>query len=139
MIKPALSSCAAALLICAALLAPRQAGAESPAPGGSSGGTLNGYTWMDSDNANKLSFLLGVECGLAMEMALGQEQAKVTGAPAALSPFQRGWTAAFDNTPRQAIVDRLDAFYTAHPSQKDRHVFDVLWKEMLVPALPARS
>lgn len=151
MIKHALSFRMAALLVCAALCVPCSAGAGSMAagarPGGSlngyaaaSGtpaGTLNGYAWMDSDNASKLSFLLGVECGIAMEMALNQEQAKVTGTPAVLSPFQQGWTAAFDNTPRQAIVDRIDAFYTANPSQKKRHVFDVIWEQMLVPALPA--
>ena len=148
MIKHALSFCVAALLVCAAPPVPRSAGAESLAASGSPGGTLSGYaltpsgtldgyTWMDSDNANKLSFLLGVECGIAMEMALDQEQAKFTGTPAVLSPFQQGWTSAFDNTPRQAIVDRIDAFYTANPSQKKRHVFDVIWEQMLVPALPA--
>lgn len=138
MIKHALSFCVAALLVCAALFAPSSAGAGSMAAGARPGGTLNGYAWMDSDNANKLSFLLGVECGIAMEMALDQEQAKFTGTPAVLSPFQQGWTAAFDNTPRQAIVDRIDAFYTANPSQKNRHVFDVIWEQMLVPALPVR-
>ena len=141
MIRHALSFCAAALLAGATVLTP-SAGAGSPAASGAdsgavseSVGALNGYVWMDSDNANKLSFLLGVESGIAMEMALDQEQAKRTGTPAVLSPFQRGWTAAFDNTPRQAIVDRLDAFYTANPSQKKRHVFDVLWEQMLAPSV----
>ena len=93
---------------------------------------------MDSDNSNKLSFLLGVETAIAMEMALSQEQQKITGKPVPLSPFQQGWMAAFDNTPRQTIADRIDAFYVANPSQKNRHVFDVLWEQMIVPAFPAR-
>ena len=116
MLKHALYSCAAALLVCAALLAPRHAFAADATPVGS----LNGYAWMDSDNSNKLSFLLGVETAIAM------------------SPFQQGWMAAFDNTPRQTIADRIDAFYVANPSQKNRHVFDVLWEQMIVPAFPAR-
>lgn len=149
MIRHALLFCAAGLLACAAPLFPPSAKAADLADAARSGGTLkdhaltpsgalNGHVWMDSDNASKLSFLLGVESGIAMEMALDQEQAKFTGAPAVLSPFQRGWTAAFDNTPRQGIVDRIDAFYATHPSQQDRHVFEVLWEQMLVPALPAR-
>ena len=134
MLKHALYSCAAALLVCAALLAPRHAFAADATPVGS----LNGYAWMDSDNSNKLSFLLGVETAIAMEMALSQEQQKITGKPGPLSPFQQGWMAAFDNTPRQTIADRIDAFYVANPSQKNRHVFDVLWEQMIVPAFPAR-
>lgn len=134
MLKHALCSCAAALLVCAAPLAPRHAFAADATPVGS----LDGYVWMDSGNADKLSFLLGVETAIAMEMALDREQQKVTGKAVPLSPFQRGWTVAFENTPRQTIADRIDAFYVANPSQKNRHVFDVLWEQMIVPAFPAR-
>lgn len=134
MLKHALYSLAVALLVCAALVAPRHASGADATPTGS----LNGYAWMESDNANKLSFLLGVETAIAMETALAQEQQKITGKPVPLSPFQQGWTAAFDNMPRQAIADRINAFYVANPTQKNRHVFDVLWEQMIVPAFPAR-
>lgn len=136
MVKNALYSLAAVLVLCASMLAPH----ASAAPGTPARqvGTLNGYAWMDSDNSNKLSFLLGVETAMAMEMALDQEQQKATGKPVGLSPFQQGWMAAFPNTPRQTIVDRIDTFYTTNPSQKNRHVFDVIWEQMLVPAFPAK-
>lgn len=134
MVKNALYSLAAALVLCASMLAPQHTFAAQPAPNSA----LNGYTWMDSDNGAKLSFLLGVETAIAMEMALAQEQQKLTGKPVALSPFQQGWMAAFPDMPRQAIADRIDTFYTTNPSQKNRHVFDVVWEEMIVPALPAR-
>lgn len=134
MLKNALYSCAAALLVCAALIAPRPAFGADATPVGS----LNGYVWMDSDNGTKLSFLLGVETAIAMEMALAEEQQKATGQPVAISPFQQGWMSAFQNTPRQTIANRIDSFYVANPSQKNRHVFDVLWEQMIVPALPAR-
>ena len=54
-----------------------------------------------------------------------------------LSPFERGWVVVFEDIPRQAIVDRIDTFYSGHPGQRDRHVLDVVWKELIVPALPA--
>lgn len=134
MVRNALYSCAAVLVLCASMVFPQLAAGADKTPVGS----LDGYVWMDSDNANKLSFLLGVETAIAMEMALAQEQQKATGKPVALSPFQQGWMAAFPNTPRQTIADRITQFYTVNPSQKNRHVFDVVWEEMIVPALPAR-
>ena len=77
-----------------------------------------------------------------MEYAIGMEQAKRNGKQPTLenlnlSPFERGWVIAFENTPRQVIVDRINTFYDANPGQKDRHVLDVVWKELIVPVLPA--
>jgi len=96
-------------------------------------GDVNGWVWQDSDNAAKLSFLLGVENGIAMEYALARIQAQEQGRNLALSPFQQGWMDAFDNVPRQRIVGNIDAYYAAHPDERDRHVFDVIWTEMITP------
>lgn len=103
---------------------------------------LDGYVWQDTSNDNKLSFLFGLENGIAVEYAIGMEQAKRNGKQPTLenlnlSPFERGWVIAFENTPRQTIVDGIDTFYDDNPDQKDRHVLDVVWKELIVPALPA--
>ena len=100
---------------------------------------LDGYVWQDT---SKLSFLFGLENGIAVEYAIGMEQAKRNGKQPTLenlnlSPFERGWVIAFENTPRQVIVDRINTFYDANPGQKDRHVLDVVWKELIVPVLPA--
>lgn len=103
---------------------------------------LDGYVWTDTDNDNKLSFLFGLENAIAVEYALGMEQAKKNGKQPTLnnlglSPFERGWVVVFENMPRQAIVDRIDTFYNTHPGQRDRHVLDVVWKEMIAPAVSA--
>ncbi len=103
---------------------------------------LDGYVWQNTSNDNKLSFLFGVENAIAVEYALGLEQAKRSGKQPSprtigLSPFEQGWVIALEKTPRQAIVDRIDAFYTGNPGQRNRHVLDVIWKEVITPALPA--
>ena len=125
---------ASVLLLCAIVLPVWPADGAEPA----SVGNLNGYVWMDSSDMEKLSFLLGVESAIAMEMALAEEEQKALGTPVPLSAFQEGWLTAFANTPRQIIAERVTRFYTFEPSQKKRHVFDVIWTEMIVPALPDR-
>lgn len=99
---------------------------------------INGHAWMVSSNDSKLSFLLGVENAIAMECAMIDAKAARDGHKAEYSHFQQGWMSAFDKTSRQQIADSVNAFYTAHPNQKDRHVFDVIWSEMIVPAQQIR-
>lgn len=103
---------------------------------------LNGYVWQNTSNDNKLSFLFGVENAIAVEYALGMEQAKRSGKQPTpenmgLSPFERGWVVTLENTPRQTIVERIDAFYDRNPGQRNQHVLEVIWKEVITPALPA--
>ena len=131
----------AALAMCASTVLPVLSHAAAPDKAAQIA-KLDGYVWEDTSNDNKLSFLFGLENGIAVEYALGMEQAKRNGKQPSLdnlglSPFERGWVVVFVDIPRQAIVDRIDTFYSGHPGQRDRHVLDVVWKELIVPALPA--
>lgn len=149
MTRNSLFTAAAALVLCAVMALPALSAAPAagtaPAAKADQGtaarqtkaADVNGHVWQDSDNAAKLSFLLGVENAIAMEYALAQALAGQQGRPVALSPFQQGWMTAFQDSPRQQIVNRIDAFYTAHPDQRDRHVFDVIWTDMITPVYPA--
>lgn len=96
--------------------------------------SLNGFAWETSAPQSKLDFLLGVECALAMESALAQA-AREKGESVQLSLFANGWQIAFHDTTRPDLVQRIDEFYYRNPDQKDRHVFDVIWTEMVVPAV----
>ncbi len=130
----------AALAMCASAVLPVLS--HAAAPDKAQIAKLDGYVWEDTSNDNKLSFLFGLENGIAVEYALGMEQAKRNGKQPSLdnlglSSFERGWVVVFEDIPRQAIVDRIDTFYSGHPGQRDRHVLDVVWKELIVPALPA--
>lgn len=96
---------------------------------------VNGYVWEASSPDSKLSFILGVENALAMEYALAEEVAKQQGDQPKISPFQEGWMLAFNKTPRVELVERVDTFYAVHPDAKNRHIFDVIWVEMILPVM----
>ncbi len=134
----ALRSFGAALLVCAALALPSPvaaAQADAAPKQEASIASINGFAWMDSSPDVKLAFLLGVESAVAMEYSLANAQAEKTGKKPVHSRFEEGWRAAFKDVTRHQIMGRLDAYYTAHPAEKSRHVFDVLWKEMILPGL----
>lgn len=104
------------------------------APAETSVAALNGFVWETSEPQSKLDFLLGVECALAMESALAQA-AREKGENVQLSLFSNGWQIALHDTTRPELVRRIDEFYYRHPDQKKRHVFDVVWTEMVAPAM----
>ena len=97
---------------------------------------LDGFVWQSSAPQSKLDFLLGVECAMAMEAAIKQV-AEERGGTVQLSRFANGWQIAFRDKARPDIVREIDEFYTQNPEQKKRHVFDVIWTEMVRPAVEA--
>ena len=94
---------------------------------------LDGFVWQSSAPQSKLDFLLGVESAMAMEAAIKQV-AEEHGGTVQLSRFANGWQLAFRDKARPDIVHEIDEFYTQNPEQKKRHVFDVIWTEMVLPA-----
>ncbi len=98
---------------------------------------LNGYVWQTSAPQSKLDFLLGVECAMAMEAAI-KKVAEERGGSVELSRFANGWQIAFHDKTRPDIVRQIDEFYVRHPDERGRHVFDVIWTEMVRPAVAAR-
>ena len=98
---------------------------------------LNGYVWQTSEPQSKLDFLLGVECAMAMEAAIKQV-AEERGGTVELSRFAHGWQIAFRDKTRPDIVRQIDEFYVSHPDARGRHVFDVIWTEMVRPAMAAK-
>lgn len=95
---------------------------------------LNGYVWESSSPQARLDFLLGVECALAIEAAL-DEAAAERGEPKRASPFIAGWQKTFQNVTRSEIAESINEFYSLYPDQKGRHVFDVIWTEMIKPTM----
>lgn len=97
---------------------------------------LDGFVWQASAPQSKLDFLLGVECAMAMEAAIKQV-AESGGGKVELSRFANGWQVAFSDRSRPDIVRQIDEFYVRNPDQRNRHVFDVIWTEMVRPAMAA--
>lgn len=108
-----------------------------PAPEATPMASLDGYVWETSAPQSKLDFLLGVECAIAMDAAL-QQAAREHGGTVELSIFANGWQVAFQDRARPDIVRGIDEFYARNPEQKGRHVFDVIWTEMVRPAVAAK-
>lgn len=104
---------------------------------------LTGAVWMQSSLENKKALIYGVECAITIEYFVAEkmaEQGKAKGKKGkqsqhTFSPFEKGWTTAFQGVSRDTIVKDVDAWYTAHPDQMDRPVFSVLWQEFIVPKL----
>lgn len=126
----------AALAILALLTAAPVTAAELG--GEAARGEVNGLVWLASENHDKLSFLLGVESAIAMEHAIAASLAEKNGKAPPLSSFHEGWMKAFEQTSRPKLAAAIDAYYRDNPSQRNRHVFDVVWTEMIVPAVSGR-
>jgi len=100
---------------------------------------LNGKVWKQSSLESKKAFLLGVECSVILEHFIDAqrreqaETAKERLLPSSLSPFQKGWAQVFSGVSSEEIASRIDAWYAANPDKLDRPVFDVIWRELLVP------
>ena len=100
---------------------------------------FDGAAWATMNMENKESFLFGMQNAIAIEYALSMEKAHKAGkAPTLenvdLSPFEKGWAMTFSKSTRQQIAQDIDEFYAAHPDQSERHVLDVIWKELIMPA-----
>ena len=107
---------------------------------------LTGAVWMQSSPDNKLALVYGVECAITVEFFVAQKLAEERAAKGSrkkntqelidtLSPFEKGWAKAFEGVSREDIVQKVDAWYNAHPDQLARPVFAVLWYEMIAPKL----
>lgn len=111
-------------LVLAALLA---CGACLSASAAESGLDLTGAQWLDSARGEKLAFLYGASSIVAIESMIAERAGREP------SVFVQAWVKAFRDTSWPEIEGKLDAWYAAHPGQRDRHVLDVLWKEFLAP------
>lgn len=115
-------------LVLAALLA---CGACLSASAAESGLDLTGAQWLDSARGEKLAFLYGASSIVAIESMIAERAGREP------SVFVQAWVKAFRDTSWPEIEGKLDAWYAAHPGQRDRHVLDVLWKEFLAPGKKA--
>jgi len=88
---------------------------------------LTGKQWTQSSVAEKLSFLYGASSIVAIE----DYGAKNTGKPVSL--FVDGWMKSFGNATLREVQQKIDAWYAEHPDQKNRHVLDVIWYELIEP------
>lgn len=134
---------ACALLIPASWSAAAETAGESDQAAAPAGPIeqFTGQYWINSTDANKEAYLFGIESAVEVEKAISERKAqgklKKKREGFTLSPFERGWMAAFKDTPRKEIVEQVDAWYKANPDGLNRPVMDVIWYEVVVPRLQA--
>ncbi len=103
---------------------------------------LTGKIWMDSTNDVKKAVLYGVKCAVAMEYITAKVKADQNDKQLShdeivrsLTAFPENWLLAFENVELSEIVSTIDKWYTNHPKQIERPVFNVLWYEIMEPKL----
>lgn len=103
---------------------------------------FTGKLWVETDPVAKEAYLYGLESAIEVEYVVNDKlvarAAKAGKKPQyTLSPFEKGWMAAFKDTTRKDIVSEIDRWYSSHPEQLDRPVLDVLWFDLIEPRLAA--
>lgn len=105
-------------LICALAL---PAGAETTVR------DITGQQWAQSTKAEKLSFLYGASSVVAIEKAAADRGGREP------SLFVTRWMDAFGGKTLSRIEGEIDTWYAEHPREHNRHVFDVIWYELIGP------
>lgn len=90
---------------------------------------LTGKQWLESTRNEKLAFLYGASSIVAIEHVLSEKTGEKP------SVFVHTWMQALKDTHWSTLQEKLDAWYAAHPNNTNRQVFDVLWHEIMIPAV----
>ncbi len=88
---------------------------------------LTAEVWQASPLNEKLSFLYGVSCAVVVEKELASSKGEEP------SIFVKNWLSTFNGLNAKEIVKKLDSWIAAHPASRNRHIFDVIWYEFIVP------
>ena len=142
--KPVLSLALSLVLILAC--APVHASEVMPEAGMQQGNPVDKFTgtvWQKTAEAEKLSFLFGVESAITVEFFVNskvvEKAAKEGKRPVyTLSPFEKGWMKALKGVSRTEVVKMVDQWYAANPQRLDRPVMSVIWYEIIEPRLAVK-
>ncbi|MDD6088016.1 MAG: hypothetical protein PUB69_01690 [Desulfovibrionaceae bacterium] len=92
-------------------------------------GVVTGGDWMQTPLSEKQAFLCGIVMTFEMEKGLAEQTGKK------VPPLASDWCKAFGGASIASVVSQMDEWLTAHPGNESRHIFDLLWKELVLPTL----
>lgn len=103
---------------------------------------FTGTVWMQTSHDNKAAFLFGIDTAITVEYFVNskaaEKAAKEGKAPSSnLSRFEKGWMTAMKDMSRDQVIEKIDAWYAAHPDKQDIPVMNVIWFSLIKPALAA--
>jgi len=94
---------------------------EHPAP------DVDGTVWMKSTDQEKKAFLFGASSAIVLEYHIRDKHSE------APSIFVKGWVEALKDMSWAELADKIDAYYRKNPDKMNRHVFEVIWHEIITP------
>lgn len=93
---------------------------------------IDGKLWKDSAPILKRTYLVGISNLMSAEYAYQKEY----GPPPDDQTVIRRLYEEIDDLTLDGVVDRIDAWYTAHPDKQATTVLEVIWLDMVRPNLP---
>lgn len=91
---------------------------------------VDGEVWMKSSDLEKKAFLYGAGSAFVLEYHLrdkhGQEPSKLV----------KGWVDGLRDLSWADLSNRVDDYYKHNPDKTQRHVFDVIWHEVIAKNHP---
>lgn len=98
-----------------------QTQAAHPAP------DVDGEVWMKSSDLEKKAFLYGAGSAFVLEYHLREKHRQDP------SKLVVGWVDGLKNLSWSDLGNRVDDYYKRNPDKMQRHVFDVIWHEVIAP------
>jgi len=90
---------------------------------------LDGKVWLGSTEQEKRSFLFGAGSALVLEYYVREKHSEEP------SKFVKGWVTGLKDMTWTDMANRIDTYYKNNPDKTNRHVFDVIWHEIIEPKL----
>jgi len=91
------------------------------------GPDVDGKVWMNSTEQEKESFLYGASSAIVLEYHVRNKHSEEP------SRFVRGWVEALKDMTWAELSNKVDMYYRNNPEKMHRHVFEVIWHEIIVP------
>jgi len=99
-----------------------QGNANHPAP------DVDGHVWMSSTEPEKRAFLFGAGSAVVLEYHIRDKHSEEP------SRFVKGWVEALKDMSWAELANKLTLYYKSNPDKMNRHVFEVIWHEIIAPA-----
>lgn len=88
---------------------------------------VDGKVWMNSTDTDKKAFLFGASSAVVLEYHVREKHSEQP------SRFVRGWVEGLKDISWAELAGRIDTYYRNNPGKMDRHVFEVIWHEVIMP------
>jgi len=111
----------AGILFASANVSLAQKATEHPAP------DVDGKVWMSSTDQEKKAFLFGAGSAIVLEYHIRDKHSEEP------SRFVKGWVDVLKDVSWTELSNKIDAYYKNNPDKIHRHVFEVIWHEIIAP------